>query len=92
MQERILMKSKAKDLKKNVTAKRTSLRHALNNNKKIKKNVKQAASELTSINKVLKQGKNVNLSVQTITEAITQNEDEGSTCSMNTNRWPNGLR
>jgi diguanylate cyclase (GGDEF)-like protein len=69
------MKSKAKDLKKNVTAKRTSLRHALKNNKKIKKNVKQAASELTSINKVLKQEKNVNLSVQTITEAITQNED-----------------
>ena len=56
MQERILMKSKSKDLKKTVPAKKVSLRRVLNKNKKIKKNVKQAASELTSINEVLKQG------------------------------------
>jgi diguanylate cyclase (GGDEF)-like protein len=75
MQEGILMKSKPKDLKKTVTAKRNSLGHVLNKNKKIKKNVKQAASELNSINKVLKQGKKVKLPVETIKEAITQNED-----------------
>ena len=69
------MKSKSKDLKKPVPAKKVSLRRVLNKNKKIKKNVKQAASELTSINKVLKQGQKVNLPVQIIDETITQNVD-----------------
>ena len=54
MQERILMKSK--DLKKTVPAKKVSLRRVLKKNKKIKKNVEHAASELTSINEVLNQG------------------------------------
>ena len=75
MQERILMKSKSKDLKKPVPAKRVSLRRVLNQNKKIKKTVKQAANELTSINEVLQQGIKVNIPVRTIEEAITQNED-----------------
>ena len=75
MQKRILMKSKLKGLKKPVPAKKVTLRHVLNKNKKIKKNVKQAASELTSINKVLKQGQKVNLPVQIIDETITQNVD-----------------
>ena len=75
MQERILMKSKSKDLKKTVPAKGVSLRRVLNQNKKIKKTVKKAANELTSINEVLNQGINVNTPVQTIEEAITQNED-----------------
>ena len=69
------MKSKSKDLKKNVPAKGVSLGHVLNQNKKIKKNVKKAANELTSINEVLNQGIKVNIPVQTIKEAITQNED-----------------
>ncbi len=69
------MKSKSKDLKKPVPAKKVSLRRVLNKNKNIKKNVKQAASELTSINEVLNQGIKVNIPVQTIEEAITQNED-----------------
>ncbi len=69
------MKSKSKDLRKTVPAKKVSLRGVLNKNKKIKKNVKQAARELNSINKVLKQEKKVNLPVQIINETITQNED-----------------
>ena len=75
MQERILMKSKSKDLKKTVPAKKVLLRRVLNQNEKIKQNVEQAASELTSINKVLNQGIKVNIPVQTIEEAITQNVD-----------------
>ena len=56
-------------------AKKVSLRRVLNQNKKIKKTVKQAANELTSINEVLQQGIKVNIPVRTIEEAITQNED-----------------
>jgi diguanylate cyclase (GGDEF)-like protein len=69
------MKSKSKDLKKPAPAKKVSLRRVLNKNKKIKKTVKKAANELTSINEVLKQGMKVNIPVQTIKGAITQNED-----------------
>lgn len=68
------MKLKSTCLKKTVPAKRVSLSRVLNKNKKIKKNVKQAASELTLINEVLKQGIEVNLPVETFEEAITQNE------------------
>ena len=75
MQARILMKSKSKDLKKTVPAKKVTLRRVLNKNKKIKKNVKNAASDLTSINEVLNQGIKVNIPVQTIEETITLNED-----------------
>ncbi len=69
------MKSKSKGLKKNAPAKQVSLRRVLDNNKKIKKNVKHAASELTSINEVLNHGIKVNVPVQTIEKAITRNED-----------------
>ena len=65
---------KSKDLKKTIPAKSVSLGNVLNQNKKIKKTVKQAASELTSVNEVLKQEKKVNIPVHTIKEAITQNE------------------
>ena len=65
---------KSKDLKKTAPTKRVSLRRALNKNKKIKKTVKQAASELTSINEVLQQGIKVNIPVRAVEEAIIQNE------------------
>ena len=65
---------KSKDLKKTVPTKNISLRRVLNKNEKIKETVKQAASELNSVNEVLKQEKKVNIPVQTIQEAITQNE------------------
>jgi diguanylate cyclase (GGDEF)-like protein len=74
MQARILMKSKSKGLKKTVPAKRVSLSRVLDKNKQIKKTVKQAASELSSINEVLKQGMEVDLPVETYEEAVTQNE------------------
>ena len=66
------MKSKSKDLKKNVSAKKASLKRVLNKNKKIKKTVKNAASELTSVNEVLKQEK---VPVQIMKQVVTQNED-----------------
>ena len=66
---------KSKDLKKPVPAKNVSLRRVLYKNRKIKKKVEQAASELTSVNEVLNQGIKVNIPVQTIEETITQNED-----------------
>ncbi len=70
------MKSKLKDLKKTVTvAENASLKRVLNQNKKIKKTVVQAASELTSVNDVLKQGKEAKIPVQSIKEAISQNKE-----------------
>jgi len=66
------MKSKSKDLKKNVSAKRASLERVLKKNEKIKETVKEAASELTSVNEVLKQEK---VPVQVMKQALTQNED-----------------
>jgi len=69
------MKSKSKDLKIPEPVKKVSLRRVLNQSKNVKRNVKQAASELTSINEVLNQGINVNIPVQAIEEAITQNEN-----------------
>jgi diguanylate cyclase (GGDEF)-like protein len=66
---------KSKGLKKTVSTKNISLRRVLNQNEKIKETVKQAASELTSVNEVLKQGNKVNIPVQTTQEAITQNVD-----------------
>jgi hypothetical protein len=64
---------KSKDLKKTVPTKKISLSRVLSKNKKIKKTVKQAASELTLVNKVLTQEKKVNSPVPAIQEAITQN-------------------
>jgi len=69
------MKSKSKDLKKKVPAKNASLERVLKKNEKIKETVKQAASELTSVNEVLKQRKGAEVPVQTIKEVITQNKD-----------------
>ena len=69
------MKSKSKDLKKTVPDKNASLERVINRNEKIKETVKQAANELTSVNEILKQGKEVKIPVQIIKEAITQNKE-----------------
>jgi diguanylate cyclase (GGDEF)-like protein len=69
------MKSKSKDLKKSASGKNASLEGVINRNEKIKETVKQAANELTSVNEVLKQGKEVKIPVQIIKEAITQNKE-----------------
>jgi diguanylate cyclase (GGDEF)-like protein len=66
------MKAKSKDLKKKASAKKASLGHVLKKNEKIKDSVKQAAGELTLVNKVLKQEK---APVEVIKHALTQNED-----------------
>jgi len=69
------MKSKSKDPIKPKAAKKVSLRDTLNKNKEITENVKDAASELTSINKVLNQEIKVNTPVQSIEETIILNKD-----------------
>ena len=69
------MKSKSKDLKKTVSDKNASLKGVINRNEKIKETVKEAANELTSVNEILKQGKEVKIPVQIIKEAITQNKE-----------------
>ena len=69
------MKSKSKDPIKPRAAKKVSLRDTLNKNKEITENVKDAASELTSINKVLNQEIKVNTPVQSIEETIILNKD-----------------
>lgn len=69
------MKSKSKDPKKTVPDKNVSLERVINQNEKIKENVKQAANELTSVNEILKQGKEVKIPVQIIKEAIIQNKE-----------------
>jgi len=70
MQKEILMKSK--DSKKNVSAKRTSLRRVLKKNETINKTVKKAASDLTLVNETLKQDK---IPVQIMKQAFSQNQD-----------------
>ena len=64
------MKSKA--IKKDKSNKKASLGHVLKKNEKIKQTVKKAASELTSVNEVLKQE---NIPAQIMKQAVTQNED-----------------
>jgi diguanylate cyclase (GGDEF)-like protein len=64
------MKSKA--IKKDKSNKKASLGYVLKKNEKIKQTVKKAASELTSVNEVLKQE---NIPAQIMKQAITQNED-----------------
>jgi diguanylate cyclase (GGDEF)-like protein len=71
----IFMKSKPENLKIDVTSKNASLERVLKKNEKIKKTVTQAASELSSINEALKQGKGVEVPVQIIKDVITQNKD-----------------
>jgi diguanylate cyclase len=68
------MKSKSKDPKK-ISDKNASLERVINQNEKIKETVKQAANELTSVNDVLKQGKEVKIPVQVIKDAINQNKE-----------------
>jgi len=62
-------------MKKPVPVKSGSLGTVLNQSKKIKDSVKQAATDLTSVNEVLKQGSNDSIIIQDIQEAITQNEN-----------------
>jgi diguanylate cyclase len=69
------MKSKPKVLKKKGPASNASLERVLKKNEKIKETVKQAASELTSVNEVLKQEKGVEIPVDIIKEVITQNKE-----------------
>ncbi len=69
------MKSKSPDSTKPVSAKRVSLTRVLNKNKQIRRTVKHAATDLTSINEVLQQGVEDNIPVRTIKSAIIQNED-----------------
>ena len=66
------MKSKLKDSKENACAKTTLLGQALHSNKKIKKTVKKASSELTSVNEVLKQKK---VSFQVMEQTVVLNMD-----------------
>jgi diguanylate cyclase (GGDEF)-like protein len=66
------MKSKSKELKKKISAKRASLGRVLKTNEKIKETLKKAASELTLVNEVLSQDK---VPIQVMKEALTQNED-----------------
>jgi diguanylate cyclase len=69
------MKSKSKDTKKSAPARSVSLAGVLNKHEEITKDVKHAATELTSINEVLQQGVEDNIPVRTIKSAIIQNED-----------------
>jgi diguanylate cyclase len=69
------MKSKPKESRKRVPAKKASLTRVLNKHKKITKHVKHAATELTSINEVLQQGVEDNIPVRTIEAAIIQNAE-----------------
>jgi diguanylate cyclase len=69
------MKSKPKDSRRRVPAKKASLTRVLNKHKKITEHVKHAATELTSINEVLQQGVEDNIPVRTIEAAIIQNAE-----------------
>lgn len=63
---------KSRGGKKAAATKQASLGHVLKQNERIKQTVKSAASELTSVNEVLRQEK---VPVQVMEQAITQNED-----------------
>ncbi len=68
-------------MKKPVPVKNGSLGTVLNQSKKIKNTVTQAATDLTSVNEVLSQGNNTNITIQDIKDAITQNENVELTVS-----------
>ena len=70
MQREIPMKSK--NANKSVSSKKASLGRVLKKNEKIKETVKEAASELTSVNKVLKQEE---APVTVIKQALNKNEN-----------------
>lgn len=63
---------KSKGANKGVSAKKASLGRVLRKNEKIKETVKEAAGELTSVNKALKQEE---APVQVIKQALVQNEN-----------------
>ncbi|MBE0568407.1 MAG: diguanylate cyclase [Deltaproteobacteria bacterium] len=63
---------KSKDSKKNLSAKRASLKRVLKKNETIKDTVEKAATELTSVNEVLEQEK---VPIQIMKEALSQNQD-----------------
>ncbi|HSM83226.1 MAG TPA: diguanylate cyclase [Nodosilinea sp.] len=63
---------KPKDANQSASVKKASLGHVLRKNEKIKETVKDAASELTSVNKVLKQEQ---VPVQAAKQALNKNED-----------------
>ncbi len=65
---------KSKKLKKEAAAKNNALGNALHKNKRIKKDVERAASELTKVNDILKQEDQDSIPVQVIEDAIAQNE------------------
>jgi diguanylate cyclase (GGDEF)-like protein len=69
------MESKQKKSEKAPSLKNATLERVINRNEKIKENVKQAADDLTSINEILRQGKEVESPVQIIREAIAQNKE-----------------
>jgi len=69
------MKSKSKKAGKLAAANNASLERVLKQNEKIKETVTQAASELTSVNEVLKQRKGVEVPVGVIKDVITQNQE-----------------
>jgi diguanylate cyclase len=71
MQREILMRSKSKDLKKKASAKRAPLGRVLRKNEQIKETVKEAATELTSVNEILKQE---DVPVQVVKNVLAQNE------------------
>jgi diguanylate cyclase (GGDEF)-like protein len=68
------MKSRSKDTDKPTPAKSASLTRVLDKNKEITKDVRHAATELTSINEVLQQGVEDNIPARTLEAAIIQNE------------------
>lgn len=72
MQREMLMKSKSKDLNPQASTKRASLGGVLKKNEKIKATVQEAATELTSVNEVLRKD---NVPDQAIKHLLTQNED-----------------
>jgi diguanylate cyclase (GGDEF)-like protein len=65
---------KSKKIKKTAPARNVSLKRVIKQSEKINEAVTRAASELTSVNEVLNQEKEVNLPGQSMHAAITQNE------------------
>ena len=68
------MDSDSKNSGKPISVKSLSLGRVLNQTEEIKENVEEAAGNLSSVNEILKQEKDVALPAQTIEDAIVQNE------------------
>ena len=69
------MKSRSVGARKPAPAKKASLKRVLDKTKRITKDVKDAATELASINEVLQQGVEDDVPVRTVETAIVQNEN-----------------